>query len=68
MDIGFFGFIAITKLISSAEDAVRQEQDLEALETTTNEQYWAVIPDDGVLVEGFKCHQRMNPLEYSPVV
>ena len=63
-----FGFESVAVLIGEAEKAIQLEQDLDTLEAVFDKQYWAQIPDDGVLVKGFERHLRENPQEYSPLV
>lgn len=63
----YFGYEAIANLIRFTEEAIRVLQDLEALEGSADQQYWALVPDDAVLVEGFERHQKAFPFEYSPV-
>ncbi len=63
----YFGFDAIAALIASAERAIREGEDLEDLEATLDQQYWAAIPDDGVLAKSFEYHQSQHPFEYSLV-
>lgn len=63
----YFGFESIADLLGSAQTAVSHCKDFEALEERLNQQYWALVPDDAVLVKRFECHYQENPLEYSPV-
>lgn len=63
----YFGFGVIADLISSGQDAIENNFDLEKLETRMNKKYWELIPEDGVLVKSFENHQKQNPLEYSPI-
>jgi hypothetical protein len=63
----YFGFDAIADLITSAERAINEGQDLEAREAILDQQYWAVIPDDGALSKSFEWHRSQHPFEYSPV-
>jgi len=63
----YFSFSGVADLIASAEIAIRQGEDLETLEAGFDQRYWALVPDDGALVESFKRHQQQHPLEYSPV-
>ena len=63
----YFGFFSIPELIANAERAINEGQDLESIEATLDKQYWAVIPDDGVLTTSFEYHQSQHPSEYSPV-
>jgi hypothetical protein len=63
-----FGFESVAVLIGEAEKAIHIEQDIDTLEAIFDQQYWAQIPDDGVLVKSFEVHLRENPQEYSPIV
>lgn len=63
----YFGFDVIAVLIASAERAIKEGGDLENLEATLDQQYWVVIPDDGVLAKSFEHHQSHHPFEYSPI-
>lgn len=64
----YFGFESVAALIGEDEKAIQLEQDLDTLEAVFDKQYWAQIPDDGVLVKSFESHLRENPHEYSPLV
>lgn len=64
----YFGFGGIADLIGAAQKAIRQGDDLEPLEAEFDQRYWALVPDDGVLVESFERRQQQHPLDYSPIV
>ena len=64
----YFGFKPVADLIFSAQDAIEKKLDLDALESTMNEQYWAQVPNDEFLVNSFENHQKQNPSEYSPII
>ena len=63
-----FGFESVAALIGEAKKAIQLEQNLDTLEAVFDKQYWAQMPDDGVLVKGFESQLRENPQEFSPLV
>ena len=63
-----FGLAFVTTLIGAAREAIHQDQDLDILEPKLDQDYWAVIPDDGTLVNAFTAHFNGNAGEYSPLV
>jgi len=64
----YFGYGGVADLIGSAGEAIRHGKDIEPLEAAFDRRYWALVPDDGVLVKSFERHQKQYPLEYSVVV
>ena len=64
----YFGISGIAALIGSAQEAIRQERDLDDLEPKFDQDYWAAVPDDGTLVNAFTAHFNANAAEFSPLV
>ena len=64
----YFGVAGITALICSAQEVIYQEQDLDDLEQKLDQDYWALVPDDGALVKSFEVHFNANAVEYSPLI
>ena len=64
----FYGFKEMEELISSAEDAIENNEDLDVLEQSLDKKYWDLVPADEVLVKSFERHQKKYPFAYSPVI
>ena len=64
----YFSFEPVADTISEARKSILLKQYLDVLEAVFDQQYWAQIPDDGVLAKRFEIHQSVNPDEYSPLV
>lgn len=64
----YFGHGKVGDVIAAAEQAIHLGKDLEHLEGEFDQRYWALVPDDDVLVKSFEQHQFGNPLDYSPLM
>ena len=60
----YFGFDSIAKLIAPPS---KDEPDLDLLEERLDDEYYADIPDDEVLVRAVYAHIRSHPEAYAPI-
>lgn len=63
----FYGLKSAADTLSRAHDVVQSDEDPELYEESLNEAYFAVIPDDEVIVEKFRIHFLSSPAAYAPV-
>jgi hypothetical protein len=64
----YFGFEAVSSLLSRAKAILDAGQDLETHELQLDRQYAVLIPSDSYLGERFETHLQENPSEYAPII
>jgi hypothetical protein len=64
---GFFGLERVAALLNEARSILKTADDLSSWEAELDRRYYAIVPDDSLLVAQFEAIFRRGPSEFAPI-